>query len=294
MSPEAARYLMDISGQGIAEMALFRLGLSNLGDGTNLSGELGGLRGDAVVDATSTSFRLQSGTSVFDEVEGAGFTFSDPGSFLNTLTGGTVSTLRLVQGPIGQEVPSVTATGLNLDGGRFGELQQGLSGTPLVEFILSGRDKVIGSTGGDGLSGGAKADRLIGKGGSDFLDGGAGNDRLIGGGGGDIMTGGGGRDSFVFNSKPKSSDPDRIADFSGRDRLQFDDRVFTGIGPRGPLDPDAFHVGTRAADAEDRFIYDADLGRLFYDQDGRGGVRQKLVATFDFQPALDVGDFFVI
>jgi len=160
-------------------MAIFQLGLSNLGLGVNLFGELNGMRFDTIAGPTPTTFRLQSGTSVFDDVDGTGFTYSDPGtSFLNTLTGGTITGLRMVQGSFEQKVPSVTATGLALDGAAFDVLRQSPGGS-IADFFLQGNDTVLGTTGNDGLFGGAGADRLEGGAGSDFMQGGLGNDIYI-------------------------------------------------------------------------------------------------------------------
>jgi serralysin len=40
----------------------------------------------------------------------------------------------------------------------------------------------------------------------------------------------------------------------------------------GALDPDAFHIGAAAVDAEDRIIYNEVNGNLSYDADGVGGA----------------------
>ena len=54
-------------------------------------------------------------------------------------------------------------------------------------------------------------------------------------------------------------------------------------------------VGTAAADAGDRIIYDAATGNLYYDSDGTGAVAQVLFATLDNMPGnLGAADFLVI
>ena len=166
-------------------MATFILGVSNLGNGVNLFSELANLAGNFIFNPGPTSFRTElgpppGGTQAFHTVFGTGLTYSDPGDFfLARLTGGTVTGLGLVQGAIGVEVPSVTATGLALSGTTFGTLHTGLNGTAMFDFIMAGNDTIIGSSGDDGLSGGAGADRLDGGAGNDFMAGGLGNDIYI-------------------------------------------------------------------------------------------------------------------
>ena len=59
----------------------------------------------------------------------------------------------------------------------------------------------------------------------------------------------------------------------------------------GWLKADAFHVGSRAADAEDRIIYDAAKGALYYDTDGAGGNAQVQFAKLDKHLSLTINDF---
>ena len=54
-------------------------------------------------------------------------------------------------------------------------------------------------------------------------------------------------------------------------------------------------VGTAAADANDRIIYDDATGNLYYDSDGTGAGVALLFATLDNAPAsLAASDFLVI
>jgi Ca2+-binding RTX toxin-like protein len=79
----------------------------------------------------------------------------------------------------------------------------------------------------------------------------------------------------------------------GTDQLQFDNDVFTRLGPVGTLNPAKIKFGTEANSASDRLIYGAASGRLWYDPDGNGQRDQILVAAittglYDFNGALKV------
>lgn len=58
----------------------------------------------------------------------------------------------------------------------------------------------------------------------------------------------------------------------------------------GTLAADAFRVGTTAADASDRIIYNGDTGTLFFDQDGSGAAKVQF-ATLDSGLAMSNQDF---
>ncbi len=134
---------------------------------------------------------------------------------------------------------------------------------------------------------------LLGNTGANVLTGGAGNDILIGNAGRDALKGGTGADRFTFVSPQDGID--RIAGFS---RPQGDKVVFLSSGfgnlPAGAVPADQFVAGTRAKDSNDRFIYDVTTSSLFYDADGRGGVGQVKIATFDNQPTLAATDLLIV
>jgi Ca2+-binding RTX toxin-like protein len=56
---------------------------------------------------------------------------------------------------------------------------------------------------------------------------------------------------------------------AGIDKIALDDAVFTGL-TAGALPDSAFHIGRFAGDADDRILYEAETGMLFYDPDGTG------------------------
>jgi len=74
----------------------------------------------------------------------------------------------------------------------------------------------------------------------------------------------------------------------------LENAVFSTLASGG-LAAGAFVVGTAAADANDRIIYDAATGNLYYDSDGSGAGAALLFATLDNAPAtLAASDFLVI
>jgi Ca2+-binding RTX toxin-like protein len=172
----------------------------------------------------------------------------------------------------------------------------------------AGANVMNGFGGTDRLNGLAGNDRLIGGADDDYLDGGAGDDVVIGGwagqGGIDFMRGGAGNDTFVFDVRASFGNLGRISDFSRvSDTIQLDPIAFRGVhGVLDPmpgefrsrlLDPDAFVVGRKALDAEDRIIYDRTTGNLFYDVDGSGGEAAVKFAVLLNKPAILSTDFVI-
>jgi Ca2+-binding RTX toxin-like protein len=144
----------------------------------------------------------------------------------------------------------------------------------------------------NGLSGNGAANTLSGLGGNDNLSAGAGNDRLFGGTGNDRLDGGGGADDFVFDTALNaSSNVDSIVNFTpADDSVRLSRSVFTAVAA-GTLAADAFHVGTAAADAEDRIVYNQGTGQIFYDADGSGAGAAILFAAVAAGTVLTSADF---
>jgi Ca2+-binding RTX toxin-like protein len=70
--------------------------------------------------------------------------------------------------------------------------------------------------------------------------------------------------------------------------------IFTTLGAVGSLNPDFFHIGTSAHDADDRIIFNASNGALYYDADGDGSTAlQVQCATIAASSALASSDFIV-
>jgi Ca2+-binding RTX toxin-like protein len=151
--------------------------------------------------------------------------------------------------------------------------------------VLSTTDN--GGTASINLTGNEFDNILVGNAGSNILDGSFGMDRL---------DGLGGADSYAFTTFLSSFNVDTIVDFDGGDggdAILIDNAVFTGLA-LGALDPNAFHIGAAAADADDRIIYDTNTGALYFDQDGTGGIAQIQFAILEAAPVLNSADFTVI
>jgi Ca2+-binding RTX toxin-like protein len=261
-------------------------------------------------------------TDIRAEVDGTGLTYAD-----GVLTGGTITAFRSFQpnlvlitsGPL----QTLEVTGLSLAATTFQEVFGALSGaTTVLNAMLAGRDTVNGSAGrddvlglggndllrgqggSDAVFGGDGADSLLGGGGGDSLIGGRGDDRLSGGTGNDTLQGNQGRDVFVFDTDLGASNIDRMIGTyrKSADSIELDRDVFDGIGGLGRLDDDAFVLGRRAVDEEDRIIYDKRPGlfeaRLLYDADGVGGETAQVFLTigsvFGRFASLDASEFLIV
>jgi len=149
-------------------------------------------------------------------------------------------------------------------------------------------------------SGSAANDYFVGGAGKDTLYGGAGNDKLNGGAGKDVLKGGAGKDIFIFKTKLKSSNVDKISDFSVKDdSIWLDNKIFTKLGKGsatkpGKLKKDFFVIGNKAKDVNDYLIYDSKTGTLYYDKDGSGAAKAVAFATLSKNLKLTEKDFFVI
>jgi Ca2+-binding RTX toxin-like protein len=134
--------------------------------------------------------------------------------------------------------------------------------------------------------GNALANELVGNNGVNVITGAAGNDKLTGGGGGDF---------FVFVTALNSAtNVDGIEDYTvAQDTMRLENTFFTGLA-NGTLAAGAFHVGTAAADASDRILYDDDTGALLFDRDGTGAGVAVRFATLDAHLAMTNAEFFVV
>jgi Ca2+-binding RTX toxin-like protein len=136
---------------------------------------------------------------------------------------------------------------------------------------------------------------LTGNGFSNVVAGNAGANTLNGGAGADTLHGFGGADNFAFTTALGGGNVDLIADFvAADDTIQLDDAIFGGIGAPGAFSANAFVVGSAAADADDRIVYNQATGQLFYDADGNGAGAAVLFATLSGAPVLTASDFAVI
>lgn len=143
----------------------------------------------------------------------------------------------------------------------------------------------LGSLAALNLTGNELANELVGNDGANYLDGKYGLD---------ILTGGAGADTFAFTTEVDGDNADRFAGFEvGIDKIALDDAVFTTLSA-GVLPDSAFHVGREAADADDRILYEASTGNLFYDPDGTGPLASQYFASMHEGLNLSATDFIVI
>jgi Ca2+-binding RTX toxin-like protein len=157
----------------------------------------------------------------------------------------------------------------------------------------AGNDRIQGGAGDDGLDGGEGDDVLEGGDGKDSLVGNIGDDLLSGGAGKDRLTGGGGVDRFVLAMSGKQADV--VTDFI---RNEGDQLIIStkdlGVNLRkGKLSAKQFILGFEAVDANDRLIYQASTGKLFFDVDGIGKTQKVQLATLPQGTALRGSDIFV-
>jgi len=158
-------------------------------------------------------------------------------------------------------------------------------------FGGAGNDTLNGGAGFDLLRGGLGDDVLLGGAGNDTLRGAEGNDTITGGTGQDTIYGGDGADTIIFLAITDGDDfvvgfdaaLDKIlvsaAGFNGTAGagltagldLSLDNRFITVNNFGGDVNATtAFGIG--------QFIYDADVGNLWWDADGAGGREELLVA----------------
>ena len=151
--------------------------------------------------------------------------------------------------------------------------------------------EVLATTNNAGLT----AINLTGNALNQTINGNGGNNILNGGAGKDALRGLEGVDSFLFNTALNAAtNVDTVTDFVViDDRFLLENAVFAGFAT-GTLTADAFHIGTAAADAEDRIIYNNATGQLIFDSNGNvaGGATQ-FAALSPFL-LLTNSDFFVI
>ena len=174
---------------------------------------------------------------------------------------------------------------------------ENLSFTGIAAYTGTGNavsNQIQGSISDDTIHGLGGNDRLIGFGGNDTLNGGDGNDLLQGGIGSDQLSGGAGADQFRFDTSILYGDFDSISDFKlGVDQIQLAIAIFSGLD-LGALSASAFVSGTSAQDSNDRIIYDAATGSIYYDADGNGaGAAIKFASVTPLTP-IDETAFVII
>lgn len=200
-------------------------------------------------------------------------------------------------------------------GDKVDELADGGNGTDTVNssisFSLASATQIFGAVerltlsgtavSGTGnalanlITGNAANNILNGGTGNDTLNGASGNDTINGGVGLDTLTGGLGNDIFQFNNTPNAvTNRDTITDFNVvNDVFHLENTYFTGLAV-GTLTAAAFHVGSAAAAADDRIIYNSATGALIFDSNGNAAGGSVHFATVGVGLGLTNADFFII
>ena len=190
-----------------------------------------------------------------------------------------------------------------LDGGKGKDTLSYAGSSSGVAVNLATNTASGGDASGDvifsfeNLAGSNHGDSLTGTNFRNVMNGAGGADRIDGGGKIDTLTGGADADTFVLSSL--YADRDIITDFGfGADVLEINAASFAGGAflVAGALNPFLFRINTTglAGDGDDRFIYDSDDGKLYYDQNGTGLGGSRLIATFTNLAVLDAGDFIIV
>ncbi|WP_298290486.1 peroxidase family protein [Novosphingobium sp.] len=238
------------------------------------SDTINGLGGNDMIDGGDGANTLNGGDGDDTLVSGAGNDIITGGAGVDTIS----------------YAGAATAVTVNLS--TTGQQNTGGNGRDTITAV----ENVTGSALNDTLTGNGSANRLSGGAGNDALNGGAGNDTLVGGLGNDTLTGGAGQDFIVFDTAPGATNRDTISGFvTVDDTIHLDDAVFAAVGSVGNLSAGAFAMGTAAAQADDRIIYNSANGGLLYDPDGLGGVAAIQFATITgLTGALSASDFVII
>ncbi|MGX7895867.1 M10 family metallopeptidase C-terminal domain-containing protein [Tsuneonella sp. HG222] len=237
--------------------------------------------GNASSGDTYDSIENVIGTSYND------FLIGDPG--VNRLDGAAGD--DIIIGAVG---PDVVVGGAGADWASF----EDNSGVVFINLMLA--RGFNNAAEGDTYQG---VEHLIGGLMDDFFIGDDNANRLNGAMGADTLVGNGGQDIYMFTYAPGATsiwgnpNLDLILDFAtGVDRIELSAGAFPGL-PVGTLAAGAFWAGTAAHDGDDRILYDAGTGKLFFDPDGTGGQAALLFAVLgetSHPAALAASDFVVV
>ena len=323
-------YVVDDAGDSITELAgqgrdlvqsgitytlgsevddLTLTGTSDLdGTGNGLANAINGNSGANTLDGGDGNDTLKGHDGVDNLIGGNGADRLDGGAGADTMTGGANSDTYFVDdsgdvivenagegnGDRVEASASYTLSGNVEDLTLTGTADIDGAGNDGANILTgnSGANQLNGNGANDTLYGNSGNDVLIGDAGDDQLRGGNDDDSLYGGSGKDLLVGGAGADGFYFDGPLDAASRDNIKDFDvADDTIYLDRSVFTGFAADGAIDADAFHLGTAAADAEDRILYDSATGKVYYDSDGDGAAAAVLFAQVAAGTALSELDF---
>ena len=88
---------------------------------------------------------------------------------------------------------------------------------------------------------------------------------------------------------------DRILDFSSsEDAIHLSSKIFGRLS-KGVLSGEAFHIGAKAAEADDRIIFNKRTSALSYDADGSGTQHGAIkFAQLKAKTVLTADDLFIV
>jgi len=182
---------------------------------------------------------------------------------------------------LGNAALSVTGNGAdnNIEGNEGANVLLGFGGA----------DRIVGNGGADSIEGGAGDDSLFGSAGADTLRGGAGVDRLQGGVGNDI---------FVYGGAGEGGDQLSLFEI-GLDRIALSASGFFGGAVAEGADLEAlgrFQINDTglAVGALAQFIYESDVGRLWFDANGDAAGGRAAMVVLTGAPGLTIADLVVI
>ena len=130
-------------------------------------------------------------------------------------------------------------------------------------------------------------------GGRDTINGGSQNDIIVGGDDIDVITGGEGADIFLYQNIGHRNDI--ITDFEpGTDKIRVSASGFGGGLTPGEVADSQFVLGFTPQDSSDRFLYNADNGRVLFDPDGTGAAGKIVIATLSDRPDFTQDDIEIV
>lgn len=280
--------------------------------------------GNDVLDGGDDNDRLAGGAGADTLDGGAGADFLYGGMDNDKLVGGAATDKLyggehddLLYGGDGNDWLAGSSGADRLDGGAGGDFMSG--GTGNDTYRVDSTADVVSEVGGSGtdtvystisvnladaarfkgiienvtLEGSARAD-ITGNAVANVLKGNAAANTIDGGAGKDTLYGHGGKDIFRFSTPLGPDNLDRIADYNvADDTIHLARSAFGALKP-GALPSEAFHIGAKAHDANDRIVYNSTTGALLFDKDGTGNAAAIQFATLGSGLDITDAEFWVI
>lgn len=278
---------------GLSFEKVFTISITDINEiiGDNTNNNLVGTVGNDYIDGKGGNDILNGGigsdTLIGSKGNDTHIVDSTGDVITENLNEGTDTVRTSINYTLGANLEKLTLTGESAINGTGNSLNNTLTGN-------SGNNTLNGDAGNDTLNGGTGNDSLSGSLDNDSLIGGAGKDTLVGGTGNDTLTGGKSSDLFTFNSPTEGID--RLTDFNViNDTIAVSAAGFgSGLVSGAAISAAQFVIASAATTANQRLIYNATLGELFFDPDGTGTTAQIQLATLNTGLALTNADILVV